>query len=94
MLAQALNDPETKRLLQASVAGTVLPFVGGNGCSAGTISASSSNAQTVTFKSRLGEDHFCAHDSLLTITTTAVQAKPLGDLLTVFTPPFSLKAAP
>ena len=51
--------------------------------------------QTVTLRSSMGQDLFCLDNRFFSpITVTAVQAQPLVDLLTVFTPPFSLRAAP
>ena len=51
---------------------------------------------TVTLRSRRGEgfSSCVGENSYSPITVPAVQAQPLVDLLTVFTPPFSLRAAP
>jgi hypothetical protein len=51
--------------------------------------------QTVTLRSKMGQDLFCLNNNFFSpITVQGLQAQPLVDLLTVFTPPFSLRAAP
>jgi hypothetical protein len=66
MLAQALTDPETALLLRRTLAGPVLPFVGGT-CNSATFDSGSHDGKIVKFVSVSGSGGACTlGDSVIT----------------------------